>query len=270
ANILAAKSCRALRMLDLTGNPVEKLRDFRPFCVFHVRELEFLCGQAVEESDVAEANDKFGGRLDHDFLLKTPHSLELSTLRTLTLVTLPSDVLPLLERLDLSNNNLSCLWGLHTLPSLKTLRLSFNLVSSLRPPNGSAPLSEAASFAPHCPTPASAGGARPAPPFPALRMLLLDNNRLASAKLLGLREMPRLSSLFLQQNDLDSLDGLQGVATLRFLVVDENKIQQIGSGECRGLISLEELWVESNRLSQLFFAQSLRGFRHNLLPRRLV
>ncbi len=60
-----------------------------------------------------------------------------------------------------------------------------------------------------------------------LQVLQLANNRITSIAGLQLLRMPELRVLYLQGNDIQQIDGLDGCPQLRELVLDRNKIKKL-------------------------------------------
>ncbi|KAF5406110.1 hypothetical protein PHET_00332 [Paragonimus heterotremus] len=68
--------------------------------------------------------------------------------------------------------------------------------------------------------------------------------------------MPSLRSLFLQNNEITSITGLEGLQQMRELVLDGNKIKEISGISFLYNWSLQEIHLEYNRLREL---QQLNG-----------
>lgn len=67
------------------------------------------------------------------------------------------------------------------------------------------------------------------PLLPSLRTLQLAGNGLTSLVPLQLQCLPALCSLFVQNNELSRLDGLEGMVQLRELVADRNRLRCAGA-----------------------------------------
>ena len=101
------------------------------------------------------------------------------------------DCLPNLESLDLSKNQISYLWGLHLLPKLTTLCLSYNKVELFDQVDFQKDEIDIV--------------------FPNLITLYLDHNRIRSLQTLKLGKCLKLKHLFLQYNYLQDIDGKNNI-----------------------------------------------------------
>ncbi|KAE8750680.1 hypothetical protein FOCC_FOCC002660 [Frankliniella occidentalis] len=165
---------------------------------------------------------------------------------------MPEQLLPNLEVLDLSHNDLCCLWGLRRLPRLAVLDLGHNQVRCLRPP--------AASDASPRPRRGAAGPEEHVA-FPTLHTLFLDHNGLSCLAPLELGSLRRLRTLFLQHNQLDSLSGL-GIFELRGLVLDGNHLEEATvqqAAEAGLLREVRDLHLDGNHLQGLGFLGGAKG-----------
>nr|CAD7571896.1 unnamed protein product [Timema californicum] len=244
-DLSSLRNCQLLKVINLTGNEVEKGEVFTKFIIFNFQDVEYVGSYSVQESDVAEAIDIFSGCLDKDYLLRQHSASDLQTLTELTLVHcsikkvwLPGNVLPNLYSVNLSYNMLTHMWGMHTLPTLHTLCLAHNEVCAQS--MGEEELKE-----------------EEGEYYPHLQVLYLNNNKITTMKRLQLATLPALETLFLQDNQLKSLTGLKGATTLSRLVLDRNRIEFVTQEDFDGLEKLRELYLEGNKLRELFFIQGL-------------
>ncbi|KAL1139621.1 hypothetical protein AAG570_006602 [Ranatra chinensis] len=150
-------------------------------------------------------------------------------------INIDSQALPNIQSLNLEGNCLTSLSGLGHLEKLKQLSLSHNSVTHIGRDTGR----------------------HDRPLFPNLQILHLNANNIISLEPLELRRLPRLTTLFLQDNQIFSMYGLRHVKTLQYLVLDRNKIQMVQPHDVFELENLTELYLESNQIVDLEFLKSL-------------
>lgn len=133
--------------------------------------------------------------------------------------------LPLLWKLDLSNNSLKVLETGATLPKLKKLLLSHNGLESL---------------------PSFLG-------LPSLTCLALGHNRLSQLPERGFHGLGQLQDLELQGNQLQSLPGgaFQGLLALEDLDLSDNRLEALPPELLDKLDNLKILRLERNRLERV-------------------
>jgi protein phosphatase 1 regulatory subunit 7 len=79
-----------------------------------------------------------------------------------------------------------------------------------------------------------------------LEILSLQSNRLT--KIENLNHMINLTELYLSENGLKKIEGLENLKKLKTLDLSINEIERIENVEC--LIELEEFWFSNNNLSK--------------------
>jgi hypothetical protein len=100
------------------------------------------------------------------------------------------------------------------------------------------------------------------PPFPALRVLDVSANAIASAATLRLEvAKTTLANLDLSDNDLTRLDGLESLAALETLVIDRNRVKVLDAGSFAGFANLRVLRMEENGLRSLAHFDALVSLR---------
>ena len=100
------------------------------------------------------------------------------------------------------------------------------------------------------------------PPFPALRVLDVSANAIASAATLRLEvAKTTLTTLDLSDNDLTRLDGLESLAALETLVIDRNRVKVLDAGSFAGFANLRVLRMEENGLRSLAHFDALVSLR---------
>jgi Leucine-rich repeat (LRR) protein len=90
------------------------------------------------------------------------------------------------------------------------------------------------------------------PPFPSLEVLQLGANSIVAVSSLRLSVLAKsLKVLFLQDNDISKLEGLEALCNLEELVLDRNRIKFLDPSSFAGLVNLRELRMEENGLRSL-------------------
>lgn len=169
-------------------------------------------------------------------------SLDVSSLRIRDVGSVFSTGTPFssLAELVLDNNAISSLASLAGLTALAVLKVSNNRLGEadpacisfgVQPQQLQSPPGLAVAGASPCTT-ALQQQAALQPLLPNLQMLHIGGNGLTSLRPLQLQYLPALHSLFIQGNELQRLDGLEGLAHLKELVADRNKIRCVKSCCC--------------------------------------
>uniref|UniRef100_A0A095C8J7 Leucine-rich repeat-containing protein 9 n=1 Tax=Schistosoma haematobium TaxID=6185 RepID=A0A095C8J7_SCHHA len=89
------------------------------------------------------------------------------------------------------------------------------------------------------------------PIYPYLNVLHLAHNNIHSLKELQFHRMSNLQTLFLQNNELITLNGIEGLNQLKELVLDNNKIKFINDLTFLYNWTLSEIHLENNLLNEL-------------------
>uniref|UniRef100_A0A5K3FVQ4 TIR domain-containing protein n=1 Tax=Mesocestoides corti TaxID=53468 RepID=A0A5K3FVQ4_MESCO len=229
-----------LDVLDLRFNALTtQLLNYRLRTIYRLPHLIFLDGLPVSHGEINEARDTFDGRLTTEYLLASlgidhPSGLtridyEDNALRRIDLF--PPDAFVNLHTVNLQNNKLTSLDGLLDLRSVQVLLLSDNRIACL---TSNASLRDSRMDL-----------------LPNLSVLSLAGNGIQCLKSLQLHRFPLLHTLFLQENSLTSVSGLEGARNLLNVVLDKNKIRKLTPEDLVTLRCLIELHLESNRLRDL-------------------
>ncbi|KAK2551434.1 Leucine-rich repeat-containing protein 9 [Acropora cervicornis] len=174
--------------------------------------------------------------------LDLPHS----SLRTVDLGT--SDVFFHLRSVNLEHNSLTSFGGLVNLLSLKVLCLNHNHVESVvAKPKVTSPVNAPKRGGDVALTTEITNPENLTPLLPNLEVLHLG--------LTGLR------ALFLQGNEISKVEGLEGLISLRELVLDRNKIKSISSSSFASQWNIIELHMEENRIRELKNMESLQSLQ---------
>lgn len=231
-----------LLILDLSGNPVCKQKEYRSYIIYNLKKLKVLDGIGIDANEQQQAKEMFAGKLTEDLLNEIlGHSyyehienLDLSNsgIRMMDVVT--AERFSKLRVLVLDDNQISDVTSLGSLPLLRVLRLNKNRIASI-------------------PLDSDGGGGQGylARCFPGLEVLELGNNRISSIAALNLKGMTDLRVLTLESNYIQRVDGLQGLPCLQQLVLAKNKIKRLDPRSFYGLNELRGLQLEENGLRSL-------------------
>lgn len=136
--IFHLKTVNKLVILDLTGNPVTRTFEYRPYVLFTLRRVKVLDGDGVDALEHGDARSRFAGRLTRDFLevkfgrrhFRGVEKLDLrnSRLKELGDTFLASTEFDSVTELDFSENLFTKLDGVCALPNLTTLNVSGNKI----------------------------------------------------------------------------------------------------------------------------------------------
>ncbi|XP_074547471.1 leucine-rich repeat-containing protein 9 isoform X2 [Halichoeres trimaculatus] len=272
-DIYFLKGLSNLIILDLYGNPLlEQLENYRIYVVFHLPSLRALDGIAVEVTECENAKDMFGGRLTPDMVAeKLGHSnytdityltLQSCSIRMVDLS--PADLFCNLRSVNLDNNNLTSFSGLIYLPNIKALCLNYNHIESILPRQKTrAHLTNrqilyskvhSSGYGKQSP-PKGKGETGPSgslePVMGSLEVLHLSHNGISNMANLQLSRLTNLKALFLQDNEISQVEGLDGLHQLRELVLDRNRIKTLSENSFIGQNFLLELHMAENRIREL-------------------
>ena len=133
------KTLPKLIIVDLSGNRLCRHESYRLYCVYYLRKLKVLDGIGVDINEQQSAREKYSGKLTAEFLAeKIGHKyfehireLDLSSCRIREIEHLSGDEFSNLRELNLDNNMLTSIGGLHRLDKLTVLRLNHNRIRKL-------------------------------------------------------------------------------------------------------------------------------------------
>uniref|UniRef100_A0ABM5FBZ2 Leucine-rich repeat-containing protein 9 n=1 Tax=Pogona vitticeps TaxID=103695 RepID=A0ABM5FBZ2_9SAUR len=277
--IYQLKGLNNLVILDMYGNLIVwKQENYRLFVIFHIPSLKALDGIAVEATEIENAKDLFGGKLNADMVAERLGHSDFSKMQELNWTAsmirmvdlVPAEQFKNITSVNLQNNNLTSFSGLVFLPNVKVLCLNYNHIESIlprqKPTNhltNRQQLYQKVSSSGYGQQGASksnrdAGFSEGLSPImESLEVLHLGYNGITNLALLQISRLKNLKFLFLQGNEISQIEGLDGLHLLQELVLDHNKVKTINDNSFTKLGSLVALHLEENRLRELNNLQPL-------------
>ncbi|XP_054909202.1 leucine-rich repeat-containing protein 9 isoform X2 [Poeciliopsis prolifica] len=271
-DIYFLKALENLIILDLYGNPiVEILENYRIYVIFHLPFLKALDGTAVDLGECDSANMMFKGRLTADSVVEqlghsnykeiTQLCLQSCSIR---MVDLCPDLFTNLCKINLEHNNLTSFSGLIHLPNVKVLNLNHNHIKSILPRQKTLTLRSNKEIL-HSKVNSSGYGQQSSskpnrlsglgrglePLMGSLEVLHLSHNGISNMDNLELSRLTNLKALFLQDNEIRQVEGLEGLFWLKELVLDRNRIKSLSKDSFMSQNSLQELHLSENRIREL-------------------
>ncbi|VDL96000.1 unnamed protein product [Schistocephalus solidus] len=249
--LLLLRDIPDLAVLDLSFNPiVTSLANYRSRIIFHLQSLVVLDGTVVQPSEVTQARDLLEGKLTPEYLIEFfehDHFSKITYIdfenRGLRIVDLnPPGAFAKLHTINLDGNNLTSFSGLLFLKGVQVLCLNRNKVESLFPRYGTSS-GESDEFEKLRRSSSCI--------LPKLKVLYLAKNGIRSLRSLQLHRMPSIRTLFLQGNELTTVENLDGLVELRDLVLDDNRIRKFSEASFPSNWNLQEVHIEGNRLKEL-------------------
>ncbi len=231
-SVLALKELPKLLILDLSGNPVCELEEYRLYTIYHLRKLKVLDGTGIDAAEYNQAKETYSGKVTEDLLgeilghkyYAAMENVDLSSCRIRVVDLITAERFTHLRSLILDNNSIADVTMFSPLRHLRVLRLNRNRIAQI-PDNGN----ETAGFLAKC--------------FPKLEVLELGYNKIISIANLHLRGLKELKVLTLENNDIVKVDGLSMLPALQQLVLAKNKIKRIDPLSFKDLNMLRGLQV---------------------------
>lgn len=144
------KALPKLTILDLAGNEVTRLSDYRVYTVYYLRRAKVLDGITITAQDQSAAKQKYSGKLTLELIIEkcgiggsvtTPRlasgsferiiEIDVSSCRLRDLSVLTSKYFPNVRDINLENNQISDISSMDGLPSLRRLNLNRNRIERL-------------------------------------------------------------------------------------------------------------------------------------------
>ncbi|RLN49307.1 hypothetical protein BBJ28_00007190 [Nothophytophthora sp. Chile5] len=257
------KALPKLTILDLSGNGITRLADYRLYVVYYLRRVKVLDCVSVSAQDQSNAKQKYSGKLTLEFILDkcggvgsampsgcaggNPFDrifeMDLSSCRIREMGGIPGAMFVTIQEINLENNQISDISGLEALPKLRILNLNRNRIETLMP-------SSSQSVGYTLPD-GYESNERGILACLNLEQLHLAYNQITDMTMLGLQFLDALKILHLQGNAIVCFAGLECNTELVELRLDKNRIRQLDSQSTLALRQLKYLGLEDNGLKSL-------------------
>ena len=233
------KANKKLIILDLSGNPVVEDPDYRLYTVYNIQKLKVLDGKGVDSSEISKAKEMYTGRLlaeQVEQILRgrdanRVEGLDLSALKLRDVGVLETFSLLGLKDLRLEDNLLSGIGSsLSNMHALRRLTLSHNRLDIGSKKESFVGLKYVS---------------------PSLELLDLSFCSLSSIPSLQIGHLVNLHMLLLNDNEIQNVEGLDNLTSLRELRLNKNRIRHIDSGSFLRMPHMRELHLEENLLRSL-------------------
>ncbi|CAH8503357.1 Leucine-rich repeat-containing protein 9 [Schistosoma haematobium] len=265
-NILYLKHLSHLNILELYGNPLCDLINNNYFyqLIYYIKSIKSIDGYIITMNDLIKSNELYDGHLSYEYLLNYLNhdqfinivELNLSKCMLYKIDYIDPNQLIHLKCINLEKNYLKSFGGLLFFKNLQMICLNDNNIESL--------------FSNYIYTLAINDHHHhhnqkinpielhfinlyksKQPIYPYLNVLHLAHNNIHSLKELQFHRMSNLQTLFLQNNELITLNGIEGLNQLKELVLDNNKIKFINDLTFLYNWTLSEIHLENNLLNEL-------------------
>lgn len=228
-----------LKVLSIIGTPVTESKEYPDFVVFKLPQLQILDAAVVDEETRQNAAKVYTGRLTEDMLLREePNRREQVNLSSLELTLLDHQIVSSrfqsVKYLNLEKNNLNDVSALRALPHLEKLHLRHNRINVAFGQPGA---------------------------FRNLKFLDLSSNNISSLGTLCISSCRNLRTLFLCNNFLTRLDGINQLKSLKTLKADRNKLCRMDAQTFEGCERLKFVSLRRNALRTLGHLSKLFSVR---------
>ncbi|CAH8837963.1 unnamed protein product [Trichobilharzia szidati] len=270
-NILYLKKLPNLSILDLSGNLiVEQINNYRLQVIYYLKSIKSLDGIEVNPMEIVQSKELFDGRLSCEYLMEY---LENDDFSNLVRLDLPKCMLKVIDFLDpyrlihlksinLEKNYLTSFGGLVFLTNLKVICLNENNIEGLFSRNiCSLAMNSNYQLTNSIESRYVSLYRSTQPIYPCLRVLHLAQNGIRSLQEFQFHRMTSLQALFLQDNELVTINGLEGLNQLKELVLDNNRIKYITELSFLYNWTLQEIHLENNSLRELSNLSKLENLK---------
>ncbi|ORX41716.1 L domain-like protein [Piromyces finnis] len=249
SNIFFLKDLQKFIILDLTGNSICSIQNYRLFIIYHLSKLKVLDGIACTLKEYSDSREIYLGLLTTDILYQHVGKSNISSLTKLDLRNCKIKNIECFEKIELNqliilnmdNNNINSLEGLRKLTSLKFLSLNNNKIEKLVSSNY---MSKNLPIV-----------------FPKIEELHLGGNLIQRIPDISMVKFPCLKLLFLNNNKINKIERFNTMPTLIELIVNKNHIKTIDDDGFDGLYNLKELQIKDNCLKSIANLNSLSSLR---------
>ncbi|KAI8846431.1 hypothetical protein BC829DRAFT_398533 [Chytridium lagenaria] len=259
-SIFPLKELPRLIILDLTGNSVCQVKNYRLFGIFHLSRLKILDGTSISPKEQNAAKEVYLGKLTLELLgekighfsFKNITELDLRNCKIREIDCFANGEFRSIRKLNFDHNLLSNIDPFLSLTGLRSLSINNNKIERLLSSDGPAVMSPSGW---RIETP---DAARTKPLLP-----LLEELHLGIADL-GLYRFPQLKMLFTWKSNA-KVDGLEHMTGLTELVLDKNQIKAVDPSSFLSLINVKELHIKENRLRSLSHFDCLPNLQYLFL-----
>jgi len=257
SEILWLKDLPKLIILDMFGNACFNDPEYHLYTIFYLKKLKVLDGVPVDSQEQLKARDKYAGRITDEWLEEHLGHREFGQVSKLEVPnafvrecnSLCDGRFEVLQQLVLDHNSIWDLRMFENLPQLMVLRLSHNKIGT--PPNKT-----------HDGEEATLTGFKPGS-LRSLEALHLEHNHITNMAVLQLWNLENLRSLYLGNNEITKVEGLNHLQHLREINLNRNRIKTVDDEAFYGMNSVRELSMEENGLKSLAHFEHLT-FLHSL------
>jgi len=227
------------------------------YTIFYLKKLKVLDGVPVDSAEQLKARDKYAGRITDEWLEEHLGHRDFGQVSRLEVPNafirecncLCDGRFEVLQQLVLDHNSIWDLRMFEHLPQLMVLRLNHNKVGT--PPSKN-----------HDGEEVTLTGFRQG----SLRMLEalhLEHNHISNMAALQLWHLENLRSLYLGNNEVSKLEGINHLQHLREINLNRNRIKAVDDDAFYGMSSVRSLSIEENGLKSLAHFEHLT-FLHSL------
>jgi len=257
SEVLWLKDLPKLIILDMFGNGCFNDPEYHLYTIFYLKKLKVLDGVPVDSAEQHKAREKYAGRITDEWLEEhlghkdfgQVTKLEVPNAFVRECNSLCDGRFEALHTLLLDHNHIWDLRMFENLPQLVILRLNHNKIGT--PPSKNSDGEEA-----------TLTGFKPG----SLRMLEalhLEHNHISNMTVLQLWHLENLRSLYLANNEITKVEGINHLTHLREINLNRNRIRMVDDEAFYGMTSVRELSMEENGLKTLSNLEHLT-FLHSL------